>query len=148
MRNSQRYPSTFNMFPCKAEYFKNYFFPHVINERNKLDPSVCSFTNYHIFRNALLKFKRPAARKIVTIIDPFGIIMLTRLRLGFSHLLAHKFIHGFKDMLNPFGSYSIEAENITHYSLRCNFYNSSRVTLMNHLILILISTIRFIKDSQ
>ena len=32
--------------------------------------------------------------------DPFGIKMLTRLRLGFSYLCEHKFNNGFKENLN------------------------------------------------
>ena len=59
--------------------------------------------------------------------------MLTRLRLGFSHLRQHKFRHGFKDTLNPFCSCSIEAETTTHYFLRCHFYNSNQATLINDL---------------
>ena len=59
--------------------------------------------------------------------------MLTRLRLGFSHLREHKLAHGFKDTLNPHCSCSIEAETITHYFLRCHFYNSNRASLMNDL---------------
>ena len=48
-------PNTFHAFPCRTKYFKNYFSPHVINEWNKLDPNIRSSSNYHIFRNALLK---------------------------------------------------------------------------------------------
>ena len=57
--------------------------------------------------------------------------MLTRLRLGFSHLRKHKFRHGFKDQLNPLCYYSIEAETTTHYFLR--FCNSNWAILMNDL---------------
>ena len=59
--------------------------------------------------------------------------MLTRLRLGFSHLREHKFRHGFKDTLNPLCSCSAEATTTIHYFLRCHFYNSNRATLMNDL---------------
>ena len=72
-----------------------------IFECNKLDANIRSSSTYHIFRNALLKFIRSAEKKIFNINDPLGIKMLTRLRLGFSHLREHKFAHGFKDTLNP-----------------------------------------------
>ena len=55
------------------DYFKNYFFAHVINEWKKLDPDIRGSSNYHIFRNALLKFVRLVERKIFNINDPFGI---------------------------------------------------------------------------
>ena len=57
--------------------------------------------------------------------------MLTRLRLDFSHLCVYKFRHSFEDTLNPLCSCSIEGETTTHYFLRCPFYNSNLVTLMN-----------------
>ena len=66
-----------------------------------------------------LKFIRPVERKILNVNDPFEIKMLTRLRLGFSHLREHKFRHGFKDTLNPLCSCSIEAEATAYYFLRC-----------------------------
>ena len=59
--------------------------------------------------------------------------MLARPRLCFSHLREHKLRHGFKDTLNPLCSCSMEAETTTYYFLRCQFYNSHRVTLMNDL---------------
>ena len=101
MRNSHRHPNTFHVFPCRTEYFKNSFFPHVIREWSKLDPNIrLDSRNYHIFRNALSKFVMPVERKIFNINDPLGIKMLTRLRLGFRHLREHKFTHDFKDTLN------------------------------------------------
>ena len=116
MRNSQRHPNTSHVFPCRTEYFKKSFFPHVIKEWNKLDPNFSSSSNYHIFHNALLKFIRPVERKIFNINDPFGIKMLIRLRLGFSHLREL----GLKDTLHPLCSCSIKAETITYDLLLCH----------------------------
>ena len=53
-----------------------------------------------MFLNALLKFIRIFERKIFNINDPFKIKILSRQRLGFSHLHKHKFRHSFKDTLN------------------------------------------------
>ena len=101
-------------------------------EWNNLDPNIRSSSNYHIFLNALLKFKGPVERKIFNINDP-GIETLTRLRFGFSHLPEHKFRHGFKDTLNPRCSCSIKAETKTQYFLRCHLYNLNRVTMNDFL---------------
>ena len=106
---------------------------HVINKWNKLDPNICSSSNYHLFCPALLKLIRPVKRKIFNINDPFGIKLLTRLKLGFSHFPEHKFRRGFKDTLNTPCFCSIEAETTTHYFLHCNFYNSNRATFINDL---------------
>ena len=59
--------------------------------------------------------------------------MLTRLRLGFSHLPEHKFRHDFKGTLNPLCYCSIKTETTTHYFLRYYFYNSNQATLFNNL---------------
>ena len=59
--------------------------------------------------------------------------LLTRLRLGLSHLREHKFRHGFRDILNPLCPCSIEAETTTHYYLRCNFYNANKSAIMTDL---------------
>ena len=60
-----------------------------------------------------------------------GIKSLTRLRFGFGHLREHKFRNSFREILNPLCPCSIEAENTTHYFLRCRFYNTNRSALMN-----------------
>ena len=125
--------NTFNLVSCKSEYFKNYFIPNVIYEWNKLDPNIRPSASYNLFRNTLLKFIRPAQRKTFNINDSVGVKLLTRLRLGFSHLREYKFRHGFKDILNPLCPCSIEAETTAHYFLRCHFYNANRSTLMNEL---------------
>ena len=56
--------------------------------------------------------------------------MITRLRLGFSHLQEHKFKHNFQDILNLLYSCSIEAESTSHYFLCCRFFDALRTTLM------------------
>ena len=49
MSNSHPHLLTFHVFPCRTEYFKNYFFPHVINVWNKPDPNIRSSSNYQLF---------------------------------------------------------------------------------------------------
>ena len=165
IRSSRRHVNSFNTVSCKSEYFKNSFIPNVINEWNKLDPDICSSSSY--------------IRKAFNINDSVGVKLLTRLRLGFSHLHEHKFRHGFRDIVNPLCPSRIETKTTTLFFVRCNFYNANRSALMNelneidssfstlnenkfiHLILygsdkfddkknnnILMSTIKFIKDSQ
>ena len=101
MRNSHRHPNTFNVFASQTEYSKNSFFPLVINEWNELDPNIRTSSSYNIFRNVLLIFIRPVEWKVFNIIDSLGIKILTRVRLGFSHLRKPKLRNDFKDTLNP-----------------------------------------------
>ena len=46
-------------------------------------------------------FTRPSPNNIFDIYNPYGIKLLTRLRLGLCHLNEHKFKHGFNDTINP-----------------------------------------------
>ena len=96
LRSSRRHVNSFNLVTCKSEYFKNSLIPNSIYEWNKLDPDILSSASYNLFRNTLLKFIRPAQRKTFNINDSVGVKLLTRLRLGFSHLRGHKFRHGFR----------------------------------------------------
>ena len=96
LRSSRRHVNSFNLVTCKSEYFKNSFFPNVVYEWNKLNPDIRSSASYDLFRNTLLKFIRSAQRKTLHINDSVGVKLLTRLRLGFSHLRGHKFRHGFR----------------------------------------------------
>ena len=97
MRTSARQPNTFTSFYCRTEYFQNSFLPYVIKEWNKLDPDKQSCQSYERFRKVLLNSIRPSENKIFNIHDQFGLKLLTRLRLGLSHLLEHKFRHNFED---------------------------------------------------
>ena len=88
---------------------------------------------YNLFCNTLLKFIRPAQRKTFNVNDSVRVKLLTRPCLGSSHLLEHKFRHGFRDILNPLYPCSIEAKTTAYYFLRCHFYNANRSALMNEL---------------
>ena len=55
-------------------------------------------------------------------------MLITRLRLGFSHLHDHKFRHNFQDTLNPICSCGE-----THYLLHCPNYLNERMSLRNNL---------------
>ena len=59
--------------------------------------------------------------------------MLTRIRLGFSHLREHKFKHNFQDTLNLLCSCSVEVESTSHYFLCFHFFDALRAKLMNNL---------------
>ena len=79
----------------KPSFFKNTSFPSAILEWNKLDPSLQNSVSYNVFKNSILKFIRPSLNKIFQCHNPKGIKLVTRLRLGVSHLREHKFKHSF-----------------------------------------------------
>ena len=80
-----------------------------------------------------MSFIRPNQNSIFDISDSEGIKLLTRLRLGLSHLNKHKFSHGFLDTINPLCSCNIDEESSTHYLLRCPNFAQIRIHLMNEI---------------
>ena len=70
---------------------------------------------------------RPHANSTYRIHNLVGIRLLTRLRLGLSHLNEHKFRHNFAGCVNPLCSCSIKPETTLHFFLHCrNFLNNRR----------------------
>ena len=85
---------SYNIPPIKArhDYFKNSFFPSAITEWNKLDLNTRNSASHNTFKK-LLNFIQPCANSVFDNHNPLGIKLITRLRLGLSHLHEHKFRH-------------------------------------------------------
>ena len=68
---------------------------------------------------------------IYRIHDPNGLKLLTRLRLGLSHLREHKYKHNFMDTNIPFCVCGLlEEETTEHFLLRCTlFFNERKILL-------------------
>ena len=79
----------------------------------------------------LLKFARPAANSGFHIDNPYSLKLLTRLRLGLSHLRYHKFRHNFQDCINPICVCGLEIETTTHLFLHCLFQSARQSLLIN-----------------
>ena len=74
---------------------------------------------------------RPVQSNIYSIFDEKRLKLLTRLRLGLSHLNEHKFRHNFQDCLNPLCSCSLEIKDTSHYLLHCHHFSNRRIDLIN-----------------
>ena len=70
----------------KHQIFKNSYFPATIIEWNKLDSNIRNSETLNIFKPKILKFTRPTASSIFCCHNPIGVKVITRLRLGKSHL--------------------------------------------------------------
>ena len=81
----------------------------------------------------MLKFTRTIPNSVFSVADIYGIKLLTRLRVGLSHLREHKFRHNFQDTINPLCSCSLEIESTSHFFLRCQNFITPRTNLMNEL---------------
>ena len=80
----------------KHNFFKNSFFLSTIIEWNNLDPHLRKSENFSVFKSNILKFIRPSPNSVYNCHNPRGICLITRLRLGLSHLREHKFKHVLK----------------------------------------------------
>ena len=70
---------------------------------------------------------------LFSVYDPYGVKLLTRLRLQFIHLKEHKFRHGFGDTACPMCGCNAEIEDTAHFLLRCHFYNIKRFELFSNI---------------
>ena len=79
-----------------------------------------------------LAFIRPSKNSTFHYHCPDGLKLITRLRLGSSHLRFHKFKHNFQDTLNPICSCGNVETNI-HYLLHCLIFSDEKLTPFNKL---------------
>ena len=119
-------------YQCRTDACNFSFFPWTITEWNKIAIKIRN-SSYLVFRNYLLSKIRPKPSPFYNIHNPSGIKLLTRLRLGLSHLNEHKFNHNFDDCVNPFCTCSLKPESASHSFLHCQNYNTIRSMLFKNL---------------
>ena len=117
----------------RTEALKNYFFPNVVIEWNKLDTTLRNSLSLAIFKKSISKSIRPRPNSIYGIFNPQGLKYLSRLRLNLSHLREHKFKHNFQDTINPICNCSLSVESTEHFFLHCLNFNQERLVLLNNL---------------
>ena len=132
LRNQHLIPQIF----CRTNIFSDSFFPNAIKEFNKLNHQTTHNLSFQSFRKFLLKSIRPVPNSLFDACDPHGVKLLTRLRVGLSHLKEQKFRHGFNDTIDPFCPCNMEIESVSHFFLRCLNYNNLHIELMNELMII------------
>uniref|UniRef100_A0A7M5XMH3 Reverse transcriptase zinc-binding domain-containing protein n=1 Tax=Clytia hemisphaerica TaxID=252671 RepID=A0A7M5XMH3_9CNID len=118
----------------RTERFRNSFFPSCISQWNVLDGNIRNLPSVKTFKIAILKFLRPKQSRVFYVSDNQGVVLLNRLRVGFSHLNEHKFRHGFRDTLDRFcGCRTNSVENTQHFFLHCSIYSYARQSLFDKL---------------
>ena len=122
-----------NLTPFKVRHniFKKFFFPSVISEWSKRDLEIRNSASLEIFKKHLLNFIRPNSNNVFSINNTLGLKLLTRVRVGFSHLKEHKFKHNFQDSVDPLCSCGNDIESIVHFVLHCPNFATQRQTLLN-----------------
>ena len=140
-----RFSENITTYCCRTDIFKHSFFPWTIVEWNKLDFQ-CRKATY-VFRKHLLKSIRPLSKPIYDINNPPGVRLLTRLRLGLSHLNEHRFNHNFEGCINPLCTCTLEVESTNHFFLHCHYYNNIRKTLLDDLRVINVNILKLSENA-
>ena len=70
-------------------------------ESNKIDVNIRNSVSCNVFNKVILKFIRPEPNQVFNVDSSEGLELLTRARLGLSHLADHKFSHNFEECVNP-----------------------------------------------
>ena len=112
-RNSNNIPR----FKIKHSFFWNSFFPSAVIKWNELDLNICNSESLDILEKSFLKFIRSSGSSVFNCFNSRGVKLLTRLRLGLSHLHENKFKHGFQDSLNPICKCGNDIETSAHFLL-------------------------------
>ena len=105
------------IYQTRTNIFKYSFFLCSVMEWNKLSYSIRNPT-YPVFQN---------------IQNCISLKLLTRLRLGLSHLNEHRFNHNFQNCINPLCTCNLEVKSTAHFFLHCHHYHNIRAKLLNSL---------------
>ena len=79
----------------------------------------------------LIKVIRTKENSVLGVSDIYGIKLLTRLKLNFSHLNEHKFRQNCNDTINLMCNCGAATETTIHYLFRCRLYSVQRAWLLN-----------------
>ena len=119
-----RHSNNISAIHTRCNYFKSSFFPSIISKWKNLDCKIRNSERLSIFKKNLRNFMRHCANTTFNIHNPYGIKLLTRLRLGLSHFRDHKFRHCFQDTLNPLGDCSNGTKTTTL------FFSTAQVSIL------------------
>ena len=72
-----------------------------------------------IFKKLVLSKKY--RNSLLSVYDPLGEKLLTRLRFNFTDLNEYQFRHGYTDTINPMCAYGADVETTEHFLLHCHF---------------------------
>ena len=131
MKQPSKQEITISRLTLSNGLFQAFFFPFTLNDWFRLDINMRNSESISLFKSRLLSFIRPNQSNIFNVFDPIGLKLLTRLRLGLSHLNEPKFRHNFQGCLNLLCSCSLEIEDTANYLLHCQHFSNHHYDLMN-----------------
>ena len=114
-------------------FFKNSFFRSTVIKWNNLDKNISSSESFALFKKIVLQFIQPTANRTFNYHNPIWIKLITRLRLGLSHLGDHKFKYNFLDCLNLVCCCGKDIETTVHYLLHCPVFSDERLIFFSNI---------------
>ena len=137
-RNEHNLP----VLKSKRICLKNPFFSSTVSEWNKLNPSLQNSESFLTFKKNILLLVKLAA------ISVYDFSLITRLRLGLSHLRKHKFKHNFQESLDPLCNCGHDIESTTHFFLHCPLFTNEELSsiecyLLNNTNFVISQTLLF-----
>ena len=91
-----RNTNNISLVKVKHNFFQNSFFPSAVIQWDKLELNIRNSESLNIFKKTLLNFILSSGSTVFNCHNPKRVKLLTRLRLGLSHLCEHKFKLVFK----------------------------------------------------
>ena len=112
-------------------FLKNLFFPSTTIQWSKLDSDLKRAESLSVFKTNILTFIRPFPNSAYSCHNSKGLKLITRLRLGLSHLKEHKFKHSFQHMINLLCSCGLDIEPTEHFLLHYSHFVDERCSLLS-----------------
>ena len=109
--------------------FANSFFPYCYHAWKSIDVSLRNASSLGIFKTTFLKTIRPSVNSCFGILDKKGTALLTKLRVDFSDLRAHRFKHKF-NCPSPVCKCKLGDETNLHFLLHCSRFSDQRRDLL------------------
>ena len=123
-----RNPQVYTQNRARTDRLSNSYFYNTLHEWNKLPTEICSSKSLAEFKRKLIALIRPVKKTTYGVTDLKGIRNITKLRVKFSDLNAHKFRHNF-ECLRPICNCGTANEDNEHYLLHCPHFDTLREDL-------------------
>ena len=123
-----RSPDVLHLIPWNKDRYKHSFYPDSVISWNNLGPELRDAKSLSIFKKKFLEIIRPAKKEIFNIHNP-DIRWIFQLRVGLSHLNAHKKQHNFADTPIDTCLCAQNGETTQHFLLECPHFHTHRQEL-------------------
>ena len=127
--NNTRTSTCYVRFPQKSVNFSQSFFPYFSKLRSSLDKSIKNQNDLSLFKDSLKLLYKPVKHRHYKYGTKVGNRFLAHLRVGRSFLNSHRFVTGLSETDKCKNCNENKVENISHFTLLCPAFSSSRLTL-------------------